>query len=88
MPSGLFPFAQYWRLYLAFTGVVTAVLLTVDLTLHPKASVFSYREAVAWTGAWIALALAFSCAVYLFASHDGVPGWLRAGAATRASGRT
>jgi tellurite resistance protein TerC len=67
MPSGLFPFADYWWFYLAFTGLV-AVLLAVDLTLHRKAHVISFREALGWTSIWILLALAFNAGLYLFAS--------------------
>jgi tellurite resistance protein TerC len=72
MPSGYFPFAHYWWLYLSFTALV-AVLLTLDLTLHREARAISSREATAWTGVWIALALAFSYGFYLFASSRLTP---------------
>lgn len=67
-----FPFADYWWLYLAFTALV-AVLLAVDLTFHRKARAISLRRAALWTAVWMALALAFSYALYLFASASHSP---------------
>lgn len=67
MPSGIFPFADYWWFYLAFTAGVVA-LLVVDLLLHRRAHVISFREALTWTSAWISLALVFAGGLYLFAS--------------------
>jgi len=67
MPSGIFPFAEYWWFYLAFTGLVVA-LLGADLLLHRKEQVISFREAMTWTSVWIALALAFAAGLYLFTS--------------------
>lgn len=67
MNASLFPFADYWWLYLSFTGLVIG-LLAIDLSFHRKARVISFREAAGWTAIWMALALAFSYAVYLFAS--------------------
>jgi len=59
----LFPFAQYWWFYVAFTGLVIG-LLALDLgVFHRRAHVVSIREATAWTGFWIALSLIFN---YLF----------------------
>ena len=63
----LFPFADYWWIYLAFGALVSA-LLAVDLTLNRKAHVISFREAALWTAVWIALALCFNYGLYLFAS--------------------
>jgi tellurite resistance protein TerC len=63
--SGLFPFADYWWLYLAFTGLI-GCLLAFDLTNHRKAHAISFAEATLWTSVWIALALAFSYALYRF----------------------
>ncbi|MCX6632818.1 MAG: TerC family protein [Candidatus Solibacter sp.] len=65
----LFPFADYWWLYLAFTGLVV-VLLAIDLTFHRQERPISFRNAATWTAVWISLALAFSYALYLFtAAH-------------------
>ena len=73
MSHTLFPFADYWWLYLAFTGLV-AVLLTTDLAYHRKERAISIRAAAAWTAIWMALALAFSLALYLFVSARHSPG--------------
>jgi tellurite resistance protein TerC len=59
-------------MYLAF-GALVAALLTVDLTLHRKAHVISFREAALWTAVWVALALCFNYALYLFASSRLAP---------------
>jgi tellurite resistance protein TerC len=72
MPASLLPFADYWWFYLAFTALI-AVLLTVDLGLHGKAEAVSFREALTWTGIWVALALAFSYGVSVFASSRFSP---------------
>ncbi len=69
----LFPFAEYWWLYLAFTGLV-AVLLGTDLASHRKDRAISIRSAAVWTAIWIALALAFSLVLFLFASSRHSPG--------------
>jgi tellurite resistance protein TerC len=63
-----FPFAEYWWLYLAFTGFVL-LLLALDLgVFHRTAHVVSFREATAWSAIWISLALAFNVGVYLYAA--------------------
>ena len=72
MPAHLFPYAEYWWFYLAFTGVI-AVLLTIDLTFHRRAHPVSFREALGWTSVWVALALVFSVGIYLFASAHFSP---------------
>ena len=56
MPE-LFPFAEYWWLYAAFTGGVL-LLLFVDLfVLHRDAHEVRFREALGWSAAWVSLAL-------------------------------
>jgi tellurite resistance protein TerC len=61
--ASLFPFAQYWWFYAAFTGLVL-VLLALDLgVFHRRAREVTIREATVWTFFWIALSLAFN---YLF----------------------
>jgi len=69
----LFSFADYWWLYLAFTGLI-AVLLAIDLTYHRKDRAISIRAAAVRTAIWMALALAFSFTLYLFASAKHSPG--------------
>ena len=70
----LFPFADYWWFYAAFTGLVL-FLLFLDLgVFHRKAHVVSFREAGTWTAVWITLALLFNVGFYYFAqwafAHD------------------
>ena len=60
----LFPFAEVWWLYAAFTGFVLA-LLALDLgVFHRKAHVVSMKEALGWSAVWITLGLLFSIFVY------------------------
>ena len=76
MPSALFPFADYWWFYCAFTGLL-AFLLAIDLTLHRKAGAIAFREALTWTSVWIALALLFGFGLYLFTASRFSPGIAR-----------
>lgn len=63
----LFPFAEYWWFYAAFTGFVL-FLLALDLgVFHRHAHVVSFREAAAWSAVWVTLALVFNYALYRFA---------------------
>jgi tellurite resistance protein TerC len=71
--AALFPIAEYWWLYLAFTALVV-ILLAIDLALHRKEGPISFRNAAIWTAVWISLALAFSYALYLFAAARYSPG--------------
>ena len=67
MTVDLFPFAEYWWLYAAFTGFVL-LLLVVDLgVFHRKAHDVSFREAAIWSIVWVALALAFDSLVFHYA---------------------
>lgn len=63
----LFPFAEYWTWYLAFTlGVL--VVLAIDLGIfHRQAHVVSFRESVTWSIVWISLALVFNYGLYRYA---------------------
>ena len=66
MNISLFPFADYWWLYGAFTVFVLA-LLALDLgVFHRKAHAVSFREAAIWSVVWVVLALAFNYALYLY----------------------
>ncbi len=63
----LFPFADYWWVYVAFTGFV-CLLLVVDLGIfHRKAHEVSFREAAIWSIVWISLALVFNLLLYQYA---------------------
>ncbi|WP_282692469.1 TerC family protein [Streptomyces sp. CC208A] len=53
----------FW-LWAAF-AVTVAVSLTVDLLAHRGEHVLGFKEAAAWSGLWIGLALGFGCAVFL-----------------------
>ena len=62
----LFPFEQYWWVYLAFTAAVL-LLLVVDLGLfHRKAHVVSFSEAGTWVFVWVALAMLFCYGLYSY----------------------
>jgi len=63
----LFPFADYWWFYAGFI-VFILVVLALDLgVFHRKAHEVSFREALAWTGIWIGLALVFNFLFYRYA---------------------
>ena len=65
----LFPFADYWWFYAAFTGFIL-IVLALDLgVFHKKAHEVSFKEASAWTGVWIGLALLFNYLFYLYAQY-------------------
>lgn len=87
----LFPFAEYWWFYLAFTGFVL-VMLALDLgVFHRHAHAVSVREATVWSAVWVGLALAFGYAFYLYAASAfandprlvGIPGFDAQAAARR-----
>lgn len=60
----LFPFAEYWWFYGAFTLFVLGVL-ALDLgVFHRHAHVVSFKEALAWSIVWISLAVAFGYGLY------------------------
>lgn len=63
----LFPFAESWWLYAGFTAFVL-LLLALDLgVFHREAHEVSFREATTWSIVWVALALLFNYAFYLYA---------------------
>ena len=62
----LFPLDQYWGFYAVFTALVL-VLLAVDLSVfHREAHEVSFREAAAWSVAWVTLALLFNAALLAY----------------------
>lgn len=63
----LFPFAEYWWFYAAFTGFVF-LMLALDLgVFHRKAHSVTFREAALWSVVWVTLALAFNYLLYQYA---------------------
>jgi tellurite resistance protein TerC len=92
-PVQLFPFAEYWWFYAAFTGFVV-VLLLLDLgVFHRSAHVVSMREAVGWSVFWVVLSLLFNLGLYHYALHAfagdarllAIPGFDPAAAARQVS---
>lgn len=89
----LFPFADYWWVYLAFTAFVL-LMLALDLgVFHRQAHVVGMREAVLWSATWVVLALVFNALFYFYALHrlghdprlDRIPGFDAEAAAARAA---
>ena len=69
----VFPFADYWWFYAAFTLCVLA-LLALDLgVFHRTAHEVSMRESLTWSVVWVVLALAFNYAFYLYAASKAGP---------------
>ncbi len=65
----LFPIAEYWWFYAAFT-VLVFVLLAVDLgVFHRSAHKVSFREAGSWSVVWVTLALLFNFGFYRYMLH-------------------
>ena len=62
----LFPFADYWWFYGAFTLFVLLLLLLDLGVFHRKAHAVSLKEAGFWSVVWISLALAFNLFLYFF----------------------
>ena len=63
----LFPFVEYWWIYAGFTAFVL-VVLALDLgVFHRRAHVVSFRESLAWSIVWVALALCVNYAFYRYA---------------------
>lgn len=63
----LFPFADYWELYLGFTAFVL-IVLALDLgVFHKNAHEVSVKEASIWTAIWIGLAFVFNFLFYKYA---------------------
>jgi tellurite resistance protein TerC len=62
----LFPFADYWWFYVAFTLFVVG-LLALDLGIfHRRAHEVSPREALTWSVVWTSLALGFAAVLYMY----------------------
>jgi len=68
----LFPFADYWPVYVAFVAFVL-VLLAMDLGIfHKTPHAVSMREATMWVCIWMTLACIF-CGVLWWYCHDRFP---------------
>ena len=89
----LFPFADYWWFYLAFTAFVF-LLLALDLgVFHRHAHEVSIREAATWSVVWVALALGFNYLLFQYAAWSfpqdprltAIPGFDPSDAAWRVS---
>lgn len=66
----LFPFSEYWWIYLAFTAFVL-LMLALDLgVFHRKAHEVKFREAAIWTSIWVTLAFVFNYLFYLYAQYQ------------------
>lgn len=66
----LFPFYEYWWLYVGFTAFVL-VVLALDLgVFHKKAHEVGFKEASIWTAVWIGLAFVFNYLFYLYARYQ------------------
>ena len=64
----LFPLADYWPFYAAFLGFVL-LLLALDLGIfHRDAHVVTFRESLAWSVVWVAVALAFNYGLYRYSA--------------------
>jgi tellurite resistance protein TerC len=64
----LFPFAEFWWLYVGFTAFILG-LLALDLGVFNRhAHVVSLRESLGWSIVWVTLALVFNYGFYLYAS--------------------
>ena len=68
--SILFPIAEYWPAYLAFTALI-AIFLALDLgVFHRDVKPVSLKEATIWSVIWIVVALLFNGALYLYAASQ------------------
>jgi tellurite resistance protein TerC len=68
MDVSLFPLADYWWFYAAFTLFILA-LLVLDLgVFHRKAHAVSIKESAIWSVVWFSLALVFGGFLYYYAA--------------------
>jgi tellurite resistance protein TerC len=64
----LFPISDYWWLYGIFLLFVL-LMLSIDLGIfNRKSHVVSFKEAAIWSVVWVALAMIFNLAFYLYTS--------------------
>ena len=68
MDTTLFPFADYWWIYLVFT-IFVLFMLALDLgVFNRKAHIVSFKEATIWSAVWVTLALIFNFIFYNYAT--------------------
>lgn len=66
----LFPFAEYYWFYLAFTAFVL-LMLALDLgVFHRNAHEVSFKEATVWSIIWVTTALLFNVGFYYYAASQ------------------
>ena len=69
----MFPIAEYWWAYLAFTGLIV-VLLALDLGVFNRTPhEVSLKESTVWTAVWFLVAGAFNWLFYLWAGTQVAP---------------
>lgn len=67
-PTILFPFADYWWFYAAFTFFIVFMLALDLCVFHRTAHEVRLKEAACWSAFWVSLALIFNYVFYLYAS--------------------
>ena len=89
----LFPFADYWGVYLGFTLFVLG-MLALDLgVFHRDAHEVTFKESLTWSIVWISLALIFNYLFYLYAGWKlsiderllAIPGFIPSDAAKQSA---
>ncbi|MDZ4784972.1 MAG: TerC family protein [bacterium] len=65
----LFPFSDFWWLYLGFIAFILIVLVLDLGVFHKKAHEVGFKEASIWTTVWISLALIFNYLFYLYSHY-------------------
>lgn len=89
----LFPFSEYWGVYVGFT-VFVLLVLALDLgVFHREAHEVSFKEAATWSVVWIMLALIFNAGFYFYADwkfstqpeYASIPGFIPEAAARQSA---
>ncbi len=89
----LFPFSEYWGVYVGFT-IFVLLVLALDLgVFHREAHEVTFKEAAIWSVVWIALALLFNLAFYYYANwkfstqpeYAAIPGFIPEAAAKQSA---
>lgn len=89
----LFPFADYWGIYVGFT-IFVLLVLALDLgVFHREAHEVTFKEAAIWSVIWITLALLFNLAFYFYANwkfttqpeYAAIPGFIPEAAAQQSA---
>jgi tellurite resistance protein TerC len=63
----LFPFSDYWGVYVGFT-IFVLLVLALDLgVFHREAHEVSFKEAAIWSVVWVVLSLIFNLLFYYYA---------------------